>query len=406
MEYKFPQGFLWGSATSAHQVEGNNFNDWTEWEKVNAKRLVQEAKNKWQPWQQKKFPEMFNPENYISGLACDHYHLYEQDFEIARSLGQNAHRFSVEWSRIEPQEGKFNEAEIEHYRKVIAALKQRGLEPFLTINHWTLPVWFAARGGWENKESVKIFAKFVDRIANDFKEEIIYWITLNEPWIYISHSYLRGIWPPQKKNLFSSLKVFKNQIYAHKSAYNIIKSYNPEAKIGLAENNIYFEGWLKWFVRRWINQGFLDEIKRQTDFIGLNYYFHNKIRGFKFSHNDNEKISDMGWEVYPEGIYYVLKKLKNYNKPIYITENGIADSEDLKRAKFIKDHLFWTHKAISEGALVRGYFYWSLLDNLELDKGFWPRFGLVEADYKTFTRKIRPSAYEYAKICRENKIVN
>jgi beta-glucosidase len=405
MENKFPHGFFWGAATAAHQVEGGNVNDWSEWEKANAERLARDAKTKWQPWQQEKFPEMFDPQNYISGRACDHYNRYEEDFDIAKSLGHNAHRFSIEWSRVEPQEGKFNEAEIEHYRQVILALRQRGLEPFVTILHWTIPLWFSLKGGWLHKDAFKYFERYCVKLAEVYGKDVKFWITFNEPIIYTSHAYLRGIWPPQKKDLFSAFRVLINLIQAHKTAFNIIKSQNPQAQVGLAENNIYFEGWLAWLVHYWVNHRFLNSIQKRLDFIGLNYYFHSKIRGFKFNQNDNEKISDLGWEVYPQGIYHVLKDMKKYKKPIYITENGMADAKDEERLKFIADHLAWTHKAIQEGADVRGYFYWSLLDNFEWDKGFWPRFGLVEMDYKILERKIRPSAWEYAKICKNNLII-
>lgn len=405
MELNFPEGFLWGAATSSHQVEGGNHNDWSEWEKANAERLAKEAKEKWQPWQQEKFPAMFEPQNYISGQACDHYNRFREDFDIAKSLGHNAHRFSVEWSRVEPEEGKFDEAAIAHYREVIDSLKKRGLEPFVTINHWTLPPWFALLGGWENSNAVFLFGKFIDHLAKNIGQQFNFWITLNEPWVYIAHSYLQGVWPPQKKSWWSSLKVFKNLLSAHKTAFNIIKSYSPEAQVGIAENNIYFEGWAKSLAHWWINHQFFNLVGRRLDFIGLNYYFHSKIKGFRLDQNDNKKISDMGWEVYPKGIYHVLKELKKYKKPIYITENGIADAKDNEREKFILDHLVSVHKVLNEGIDIRGYFYWSLLDNFEWDKGFWPRFGLVEVDYKTLERKIRPSALAYAKICKENKLI-
>lgn len=404
MEYKFPEGFYWGSATSAHQVEGGNFNDWTEWEKANANRLAEQADKKWQKWQKEKFPEMFDEKNYISGRACDHYNLYKQDFDIAKELSQNAHRFSIEWSRIEPEEGKFSGSAIEHYRHVISALISRDIEPFITINHWTLPLWFREQNGWEGSGAVRAFAKFVDYTIRALGEEAVYWVTLNEPWVYISHCYLRGVWPPQKKSIFGAMRVLMNLISAHKTAFNIIKSVNPKAQVGIAENNIYFEGWLSWLAQQIVNFRFLNSIEKRADFIGLNYYFHSKIRGLKFNQNNNDKVSDVGWEVYPEGIYHILKSLTKYKKPIFITENGIADAGDKNRTKFIKEHLVWTHKAISEGVDVRGYFYWSLLDNFEWDKGFWPRFGLVEVDYKTLERKIRPSAQEYAKICKNNSI--
>lgn len=412
MSLKFPKNFYWGSATSAHQVEGGNHNDWSEWEKINAKRLSKEAKEKWQPWQQEKFPEMFNPENYISGRACDHYHLYEQDFDIAKKLGHNAHRFSIEWSRIEPEQGKFNEKEIEHYRKVILALKKRGIEPFVTLWHWTNPLWIRDIGGWENKKITDYFERYAEKISNALGENVKFWITLNEPEIYASNSYFAGVWPPQKKNLFAYLRVLNNLIKAHRKAYGVIKKANSNSKIGIAKNNIYFEAYqnklvnrvLKKFIDWWWNFYFLNRIRNHQDFIGLNHYFHNRIN-YGFNKNENKKISDIGWELYPEAIYYVLKDLKRFNKPIYITENGLADGGDKKRSWFILESLKNIGKAINEGVNVRGYLHWSLMDNFEWDKGFWPRFGLVEVNYKTLERKIRPSALQYAKICKTNELI-
>jgi len=412
MSLKFPKNFYWGSATSAHQVEGGNHNDWSEWEKINAKRLSKEAKIKWQPWQQEKFPEMFNPENYISGRACDHYHLYEQDFDIAKKLGHNAHRFSIEWSRIEPEQGKFNEKEIEHYRKVILALKKRGIEPFVTLWHWTNPLWIRDIGGWENKKITDYFERYAEKISNALGENVKFWITLNEPEIYASNSYFAGVWPPQKKNLFAYLRVLNNLIKAHRKAYGVIKKANSNSKIGIAKNNIYFEAYqnklvnrvLKKFIDWWWNFYFLNRIRNHQDFIGLNHYFHNRIN-YGFNKNENKKISDIGWELYPEAIYYVLKDLKRFNKPIYITENGLADGGDKKRSWFILESLKNIGKAINEGVNVRGYLHWSLMDNFEWDKGFWPRFGLVEVNYKTLERKIRPSALQYAKICKTNELI-
>ena len=156
----FPKDFLWGAATSAHQVEGGNRNDWSEWEKKNAEKLAKDAPKRFADWQVKKFPEMLTSENYISGAACDHYNRYEKDFDIAKELGHNAHRFSIEWSRIEPEEGKFDEKEVEHYRKVIQAIRDRGMEPFVTLWHWTNPLWISEIGGWENKKTIDISMLF------------------------------------------------------------------------------------------------------------------------------------------------------------------------------------------------------------------------------------------------------
>jgi beta-glucosidase len=409
---KFPDGFLWGSATAAHQVEGNNHNQWSEWEKENAERLVKEAKSYWQPWQQKKFPEMFEPQNYISGRACDHYNRYEEDFDLAKVMNNNAHRFSIEWSRVEPEEGKFSEKEIEHYWKVIQALKIRGLEPFVSLWHWTVPIWFAKKGGFAKKDNIKYFVRFCETVAKNFKDEVNFWIVLNEPEIYTGHSYLKGVWPPQKKNLVSYFLVMRNLIETHQKVYKKIKQINPDAQVGIAKNNIYFDAhrnkivniFLKKIIDWWWNFYFLNRIKNHQDFIGLNHYFHNRIN-YGFNKNENKKTSDLGWELYPEAIYYVLKDLKKYNKPIYITENGLADAADKNREWFIKESLKNIYKAIQEKIDVRGYFHWSLLDNFEWDKGFWPRFGLVEIDYQTLERKVRPSAWGYAKICKNNELI-
>jgi len=392
---KFPNNFFWGAATSAHQVEGGNVNNWSEWEKGSAEYLVKKAEKKWLSWQKEKFPKMLWTGNYISGMACDHYHRFKEDFDIAKSLNHNAHRFSIEWSRIEPKEGKIDQKEIEHYRQVLLALKERNIEPFVTLYHWPLPIWLAKKGGWLNPKTPYYFDRYVKIIGENLFNEVKFWITLNEPNIYTSNSYLKGNWPPQQKSIFKYLKVINNLAKGHKLAYRSLKLIDLDCQVGIAKNNIHFKN-IPLADYFW-NKYFLNKIKDQQDFIGLQYYFHSRLFG-----NKNESVSDLGWEIYPEGIYHVLKGLKKYKKMIYITENGLADADDNKRAKFIKDHLIWIHKAIEEGVDVGGYFYWSLLDNFEWDKGFWPKFGLVEVDSKTFERKVRPSAYEYAKICKNN----
>lgn len=413
MVLKFPKNFYWGSSTSAHQVEGGNFNDWSEWEKNNADRLAREAKDKYKKWQVRKFPEMLKPENYVSGRACDHYNRYEEDFDIAQSLNHNAYHFSLEWSRIEPEEGKFDKSEIEYYHRIIRALKKRGLEPFVTIWHWTLPVWMAKKGGTENDKFSQYFSLFAERVAKEFKKEVKFWITINEPTVVLANTYLIGIWPPQKKNIFSFFKVYKNLAEAHIESYKVIRRVDPDCQVGLAHNMKFIEP-KYWFCifdqaaaklyRYLSNNKIFKMIGDNYDFIGCNYYFYEKIRFYAGRVKDIKEVTDMNWEIYPEGIYHVLRSLKKYDKPVYITENGLADRDDKSRAEFIKNHLRWVHKAISEGVDVRGYFYWSLLDNFEWDKGFWPRFGLVKIDYATMKRTVQRSALEYAKICKTNKL--
>ncbi|MFH1401402.1 MAG: family 1 glycosylhydrolase, partial [Parcubacteria group bacterium] len=245
---KFPENFLWGSSTSSYQVEGGIENcDWS-----------------------RDFP---------ADVACDHYNRYEEDFDLLKKLNQNAYRFSIEWSRIEPEEGKFDEKEIEHYRQMILALRKRGIEPFVTLWHWTNPLWIKNKGGWESKKIAYYFSRYAEKIVSSLKDNVKFWITINEPEIYASCAYLTGIWPPYKKNLLSFLSVINNLINTHKEAYKVIKKLQPAAQIGIASNNNYFEAFndsisrlvksiIEWLDRFYI----LNKIKDHQDFIGLNYY--------------------------------------------------------------------------------------------------------------------------------------
>ena len=406
---KFPEGFLFGAATSAHQVEGDLHNDWTEWEKENAIRLAREATQKLnylQNWDAIK-EIAANPEKYISGKAADHYSRYEEDFKIAKELGHNATRLSIEWSRVEPEEGKFDENEIEHYKRVIQKLLELDIEPFVTLWHWPIPIWLRNIGGWQNKKITNYFVRYVEKMVTALPD-VKFWITLNEPELWANKAYMIGDWPPQKRNPFIYWRVLQNLIKVHTKAYGVIKKINPHSSVGIAKNNVYFEAYKNKFINRllkrifdcWWNFYFLNKINNHHDFIGLNHYFHHRIN-YGFNKNENKKVSDMGWELYPEGLYYALKEVSRYKKPIYITENGLADAHDTQRAWFITEYLKNVLKAIDEGVDVRGYLHWSLLDNFEWDKGFWPRFGLVEVDYKTYGRQIRESAFLYKKIIEQ-----
>ena len=390
-KFLFPKDFLWGAATSAHQVEGGMMNDWTRWEHANAVRLAHDAKLKsYLDFILQNYPNPLIEENYISGRGANHYDRFREDFDIARELGHNAHRFSIEWSRIEPEKGKFDEREIEHYLEVIRALRERGMEPFVTLWHWTIPLWLRDKGGVESENFPQYFLNYVEKIHSALKNEVKFWITLNEPNVYTSHSYLKGHWPPQRKSPWAARRVLLNLAEAHRRAYAAIKEKNQNAQIGIAQNTIYFSKFGASLKRFLWNNWFIIRISSHQDFIGVNYYFSDRET------KDRSEFSN--WPIDPEGIYFVLQDIKKYGKPIYITENGIADARDEKRAQFIRDHLRSIAKAMQDGADIRGYLYWSLLDNFEWDSGFWPRFGLVEMDYRTQERKIRPSAWAYKKI--------
>lgn len=410
---KFPEGFFWGAATSSHQVEGHCKNNWSEWEKANARKLAGGAPLKWHKWQQEKFPEMFDPDNYISGWATDHYNRFEKDFDLAKELGHNAHRFSIEWSRIEPEEGKFDKKEIEHYRKVIRAIRERGMEPFVTLWHWTIPLWLSQKEGYENRNFPRYFSKYSQYVAEELGGEVKFWITLNEPTSVIASSYVTGTWPPQKRSPLKAWGLYKTLAKSHIEAYKNIHKVDKDAQVGFANMLHSFEPYRRRSsldemmvkIGKYLtNRRMLNLTRGYNDFLTVQYYFHNRFKFPRKVRTDHAPVSDMNWEIYPHGIYRIIRKLKEHKLPIYITENGLADAEDSQREKFIKDHLFWIHKAISEGADVRGYFYWSLLDNFEWDKGFWPRFGLIKVNYRTMDRIIRPSARKYAEICRSNEL--
>ncbi|MFA5886700.1 MAG: family 1 glycosylhydrolase [Patescibacteria group bacterium] len=395
----FPPQFFWGCATSAHQIEGGLINDWSEWEK-SPTRLAELAK------------KQLDPQDFISGAAADSYVNNNADIYCLKELGVNAYRFSVDWSRIEPEEGKFNEEALAHYLEFIKKLRANKIEPLVTLWHWPLPLWLKDRGGWENKYTIKAFGGFVKQVTTYLNSEVNFWITLNEPLVYTSQSYLAGEWPPQKKNPLAAWRVINNLAAAHQLAYGIIKNIDNDNQVGIAKHNIYFAAAnnslinrvLKYGADWWWNFRFLDKLKGYQDFIGLNYYFHNLINyGFGRSYH-YDKHSDLQWGLYPEGIYYLLKDLKKYNLPIYITENGLADKGDQHRSWYIQEILRSTLRAINEGVMVKGYFHWSLIDNFEWSHGFAPRFGLYEVNYQTFERVARPSAQFYADICRNNRI--
>lgn len=379
--HSFPKGFFWGSATASYQVEGGILN--TDWAKAAQAGRVP-----------------------VCGKATDHYNRFESDFDIIQSLDQNAHRFSIEWARIEPEEGKFNQKEIEHYRAVLHSLKRRGIEPFVTLWHFTLPIWFEEKGGFMHPDSAKIFARYCSFVVKELGTDAQYWMTMNEPLVWASGGYRTGKWPPFKVSLFQFLSVLEKLVRAHKEAYTAMKKVAGDIEIGIAKHNIFFSSnsnplnRVAASVSTWFwNKRFLNKIKHNQDFIGLNYYFYKKFGG-----NGKLPKSDMGWDLFPDGLYHCLKQLQVYQKPIYITENGIADAKDTQRAWFIEESVKNVARAVREGVLVKGYFYWSLLDNYEWSYGFTERFGLVEVNYDTLTRTVRPSALIYKRIIEENTL--
>jgi len=421
--FKFPRQFLWGSATSSHQVEGGNTNnDWWEWEK------------------QGKVKEP-------SGKACDHWNRFREDFKLAKSLHHNTHRFSLEWSRIEPEEGRFSEEALSHYKEVIQSLKENGLEPIITLHHFTLPIWLSKQGGWLSKRTPELFGRYARKVVEKIGEGVRYWITVNEPEAYIYKGFLEGAWPPGEKSYEKVWFALAHMLKGHVEAYDAIKKASrrfsgPPVLVGVAKQVIFFtpcspKSWRDrfsvWLRNLAFNHLFAKALtrgrfffpglfnirlrrSRTLDFIGINYYTRDFVHNEGFRgpavfgdictlkhHREVGKRNFLSWEIYPRGLYVVVKEFSRYGLPILITENGICIDDDAVRADFIEGHLRELALAMREGAPVIGYLYWSLLDNFEWAEGFAPRFGLIEVDYATQVRKVRPSALKFAEICASGK---
>ena len=413
--YSFPKDFLWGTATSAHQIEGDNTNsDWWAWEQSKYYPGDRVSINEQKPVFKEDREYPLEP----SGKACDSYNRYKEDFDLAVGLNNNAIRISVEWARLEPKQNEFSEKEFAHYRRVLSAAKKRGLKTFVTLHHFTNPIWFAEKGGWTNLRVSKMFAKYSKKCAEELGDLVDTFITINEPQVYTLQGYTNGMWPPNKINPILSFWVQVNMAKAHKAAYSAIKSVNKNYQVGIVKNIV----WYQTYSRRYHfldklavkflyflgNGFFLNMLGKKIDFIGLNYYFSSRVRHLRID-NPNDWVSDLGWWIYPSGLERILLYLgKKYpGLPIYITENGLADSDDKNRIKFLKEMLTSISSAIKKGVGVKGYFHWSLLDNYEWHHGFWPRFGLVKVDREGgLKRKPRKSYYEYAKICGSNEVLS
>lgn len=405
----FPDQFFWGASTASHQVEGDNQNQWSVWEQENAKELAQLAHQRlsYLPnWNEIK-EQAEKPENYVSGKGVEHYKRYKQDFDLLDELNLNSFRFGVEWSRLEPEPGKWNAEAFAHYKRYIAELRRRNIEPFLNIWHWTVPTWFADEGGFAKRANLRYFDRFVQKIADELLDDVTYVITLNEPNVYASFSYLTGEWTPQKKNPLTFMKVYWNLTRAHRRAYRILKQAKPHLQVGLASQLANMQAkrphsvmdglstkWMRYFWNWW----FLNRVRRYQDFVGFNYYFTDYYTKLVKRSNPEVPVSDLGWYMEPEGLYPILLRLwSHYKKPIFVTENGVADQDDQYRRWWLEETIVAMERALSEGVDIRGYFYWSLLDNFEWKYGWWPKFGLVEVDRENgMKRTIRPSAKWFA----------
>lgn len=416
--HHFPRGFLWGTATAAHQVEGNNTNnDWWAWEHDDGKILG----------------------GHKSGLACDWWGgRWREDFDRAAQGGQNAHRLSVEWSRIEPSPAIWDEDALDHYRQIVKGLRERGLEPMVTLHHFTNPLWLTERAAWETGEAVTLFARFVKKVVRALGDYVDLWCTINEPNVFAYSSFASTTFPPGRNSNALAFRVMGHLVRAHAAAYHAIHAAQPQARVGLAQNVRLFDparaafppdGWVANFQFNLFSAAVPDacltgrvrlpgaavavpEARGALDFFGLNYYTRDlvafdlwrpkEVFGRRFYPPDAE-LSDMGFNAhYPEGLYRAVRWARRYRAPIYVTENGTCDAADHLRPKFILEHLRQLWRTVNFNWPVRGYFHWTLVDNFEWERGWHQRFGLWELDLQTQARKPRRSAHLYAEICREN----
>jgi beta-glucosidase len=425
----FPPGFLFGTATSATQVEGHcTTTDWYEFARVG--RVKGGAR---------------------LDVAADFWNRWPDDVALQRGLGMNAARLSLEWGRIEPRPGAVDRAALEHYRAILGAHVDAGIRPMVTLHHFALPTWMADRGGLLAPELPERLARFA-RVAFDALGDLVpHWITINEPNVLVAHAHLLGVWPPAHTSPMEAVVAHHRLLEAHVRMYRALHDADRrgDVSVGVAHhlrpaeprdpqrvadraasrvfNAVFNEAFARALARGelvsrradpWlVRLGAFDprEARGTQDFLGVNYYSRDRL-GFDprlaremFIARDippGAEKNDLGWEIYPDGLLTVLEawSRRTGGLPVYVTENGVADARDALRPRFLVRHLERVAEALARGIDVRGYYHWSLLDNFEWAEGYAPRFGLVAVDYATGKRTPRPSAEVYARIARARAI--
>ena len=412
----FPPDFRWGTATAAYQVEGNNTNsDWHLWEQ-NEGRIL---------------------EGHQSGLASDWWQNAETDLDAAAKMGTNAHRLSLEWSRIEPEPSVFDNAALDRYRQILQAMHDRGIEPMVTLHHFSNPIWLTEKGDFNSRLVVDYFQRFTAKVVASLGDLIPKWVTINEPMVYVLMRYLDGSFPaPQQTGWGPALRATRNLLRCHAAAYQTIKKSYPQAEVGIAKNMVVLEPKADNFLNRWwvkqanwiyneawwemlvdgrfrwpFGRGKVEGLANSFDFIGVNYYtrfylkFPPRGRLWEEEWEPNAVVSDGNYgEVYSEGLFKIIRSVLKYGKPIYITENGLPDKADRLRPSFLITHLREIWRSISFCYPVMGYYHWSLVDNFEWDRGWTQRFGLIELDPETQERTLRESGRLYGEICRSGSV--
>lgn len=406
----FPKRFLWGAAISAHQTEGGLNNQWTAWELENAKKLATQAPysfGRTAMWSHVE-KEATNPDNYVSGTGVEHYSRYEEDFQLLEQMGLNSFRFGIEWARVEPEEGAWDASVIDHYRTYLKRLKELEITPVVTLFHFTLPVWFAEKGGFERRSNVAYFVRFVEKIFDELGRDLEWIISINEPLVYVGESYFQGVWPPNQTKKLLGFKVLMNLIRAHKKVYQLACK-NRRHKVSMAHNLSYIyagdDAWVSRLSARaadyLVNQWIVRRVRKHSNFLAINYYFAQRFFGYRVHNSEKNPESDLGWDMQPDKLYELLiETYRKHQLPIFITENGLADATDQHRKWWLMETIRAMDRALKEDVKIIGYLHWSLLDNFEWDKGYWPKFGLAKVDRKTMERTLRASGKWYGMVVK------
>ncbi|HVT09792.1 MAG TPA: family 1 glycosylhydrolase [Polyangia bacterium] len=415
-----PRGFLLGPATSAYQTEGGNRNDWTDWEKG-------------------RYPE--GTPHVADGLTADRlddsWNRWPQDVAALRLLGANVYRLGVEWSRFEPAEGTWDQAAADRYRAMFAALRAAHIAPFVTLYHFTLPTWIAARGGWEWAGTPAALAAFAGRAGAAFGDLVDWWCTINEPNVLVAKSYLAGQWPPGVRDPARGARVMAALMRAHGLMTAALRAADRAdadgdgrpTRIGIAQNLRIFDpasagpldGLAAGIADGFYDESFLDAVTLgrvrvvlpgvadidepfpalagSFDYLGINYYTRDRVEArlsgappYRALPTGDRPHSDLGWEIYPEGLYRLLVRYAHRGWPLLVTENGLADAGGQARPDFLRAHLYAVDRALADGVDVRGYIFWSLMDNFEWSHGARGRFGLFTVDFSDPALSRRPTA--------------
>ncbi|HEY8546455.1 MAG TPA: glycoside hydrolase family 1 protein [Acidimicrobiales bacterium] len=383
---RFPDGFLWGTATAAHQIEGGNWNnDWWAWE---------HAEN--------------TPCQEPSGDACDSWHRWPEDVDLVADLGLGTYRFSIEWSRIEPEDGEWSPATIAHYRALCEALRARGIEPTVTFHHFTTPRWVVARGGWEDPGTIDLFARFCARAAEELGDVMGRACTINEPNVVATMGWLVGVFPPGRTDVEARRRVTGHFVEAHRAAVDAIRRAAPGVPVGMTLSMSDFQAVdggeaRRDRYRRGMEDVFLDAVQGD-DYLGVQTYSRQRVGpDGVLPPEEGVPVLPMGYEYYPAALEATLRRAWEYTGgqvPLLVTENGIGTDDDDQRIAYVHEALSGVLRCLADGIDVRGYTYWSLLDNFEWALGYGPHFGLVAVDRTTFERTPKPSARWFADIVR------